>query len=462
MKIKVLTLAIALSVASAAHAQLPVVTPAMRPFIAYDAPVVAIRHARVIDGTGRSAVPNQTLILRDGKIESVTPDALARVPAGAVTIDATGKSVLPGLVQMHEHMWMAGPYGLLDANESYPRLYLAAGVTSVRTTGSYNDYIDLKLWRSVQAGDAVGPWMDLTVYMGDIFGAPALHSAEQTRDYLNFWLDSGFTSVKAYRRTRAVALQAAIELAHRRGIKVTGHLCAVTYAQAADMGIDNIEHGFLVATDFMTDRPADRCPDEVKPGIGDIDPRGAQARALVAKLVARRVAITSTLVTWSPDSTGVEMLSLPLREHNARYREQERLDPRSREVEDRLVRNSAIMELEFMRAGGLLLSGTDPAIESIGVIAGYGSARQMELMVENGFTPLEAIKVGTLNGAIYLDRASKIGSIAPGKQADLLLVEGDPSVNISDIRKVSVVFKEGLGYDPQRLRESVRGTVGLH
>ena len=125
------------------------------------------------------------------------------------------------------------------------------------------------------------------------------------------------------------------------------------------------------------------------------------------------------------------------------------------------LRKSAVMDREFMKAGGLLVAGTDPAVPSAGVVAGYSNARQLELMVEFGFTPLEAIRVSTLNGAIYLGRDQRIGSIAPNKQADLLVVSGDPSKTISDIRNVVVVFKQGIGYDPAKLRDSVRGKVGL-
>lgn len=453
---------------AAAWAERPPLTDAMRPFVRESAPVIALVNVRVVDGAAAAARDRQVIVLRDGLIEQVGDLGEVIIPAEAKRIELDGRTVLPGLVQLHEHLWMYGG-SLLSVPVSYPRLLLAAGVTSIRTAGSYNPYVDLKAWREIQGGQAVGPWMDLTVYM-DLFGAPRLEDAESTQRYLNFWLDSGFTSVKAYSLTNAVALRAAIETAHARGVKVTGHLCAVSYAEAADMGIDNIEHGFAMTPDFLprgANVGAD-CAKRALHAVAQMDLEGPEVRELVDRLVRRGVAITSTLTAIEdlqdrvPEPRGLEMLTPPVREYQAAYRARLAAKPGSGpSVSDSAVSRSAAIELAFMRAGGLLVSGTDPAVPSGGLIAGFSSARQLELMVENGFTPLEAIRVSTLNGAIYLGRADDIGSIAPGKQADLMIVNGDPSANISDIRNVEIVFRQGYGYDPEALLSSVRGQVGL-
>lgn len=452
----------------AVRAEQPPLTDAMRPFVRESAPVIALVNVRVIDGTGAAPRDGQTVILRDGMIEEVGAGDDMIVPADARRIDLEGRTVLPGMVQLHEHLWMYGG-SLLSVPVSYPRLLLAAGVTSIRTAGSYNPYVDLKAWREIQAGEAVGPWMDLTIYM-DLFGAPRLEDAESTRRYLDFWLDSGFTSVKAYSLTNAIALRAAIETAHARGVRVTGHLCAVTYAEAADMGIDNIEHGFAMTPDFLpgATNVGANCAKRALHAVAGVDPEGPEVRALIDRLVEKGVAITSTLTAIEdlqdgvPEARGLDMLTPPVREYQAAYRARLAANPGSGpSVSAEAVGKSAIMERAFLRAGGLLVSGTDPAVPSGGVIAGFSSARQLELMVENGFTPLEAIRVSTFNGAIYLERADEIGSIASGKQADLMVVRGDPSDNISDIRNVEIVFRQGFGYDPEALLSSVRGQVGL-
>jgi len=119
------------------------------------------------------------------------------------------------------------------------------------------------------------------------------------------------------------------------------------------------------------------------------------------------------------------------------------------------------LEVDFFRAGGLLLAGTDPTGGG-GVVPGFSNQREIELLVESGLTPLEAIKVATINGATYLGRADRVGSIAVGKQADLVVLDGNPAAQIADVRKVSLVFKEGVGYDPAKLIASVKGKVGLY
>lgn len=471
---------LAAGLSATAWAQRPPITAAMAPFVSEDAPVIALVHARVIDGSGAPPQERRTLLLRDGRIERFGADGEIPVPAGAKIIDLTGKTVLPGLVQLHEHLWMYGG-GLLSVAGSYPKLLLASGVTSVRTAGSLNPYIDLRTRRDIEAGAAVGPWMDLSIYM-DLFGAPRLTSRAETRKYLDFWLDSGFTSVKAYAYTSRTALKEAIALAHARGLKVTGHLCRVTYREAAELGIDDIEHGFAMAPDFIppeggakptpddqVDARAEQdCGAKALHGLENTDIDGPVAKALIRTLVAHKVAVTSTLPALEdlmadiPPQPGVDMLTPPLQAYHADYRAKARSGaggvPR---LSPEALRKTVLLEWAFMQAGGLLVSGTDPAVPSAGVIAGYSSARQLELMVQYGFTPLEAIRVSTLNGAVYLGRDQTVGSIAAGKQADLLVVDGDPSTRISDVRNVVVVFKQGVGYDPEKLRAAVRGKVGL-
>jgi hypothetical protein len=126
----------------------------------------------------------------------------------------------------------------------------------------------------------------------------------------------------------------------------------------------------------------------------------------------------------------------------------------------KLFPKAMALELAFARAGGLLLAGTDPT-GSGGVIPGYANQRQVELLVEAGFTPVEAIAISTRNGAQYLGRAARIGTIAVGKQADLIVIKGDPSRTIADIRNVETVFKQGIGFDPVKLIDSRRERVGL-
>lgn len=459
-----------LVLASGSQAARPVVTSAMQPFISEDAPQIALVNARIIDGTGAPARAGQTLVIRDGVIVQLGPTESTTVADGAKVIDLAGRSVLPGLVQLHEHLWMyAG--SLLSVTSSAPKLLLAAGVTSIRTAGAFNPYMELKAWTDIREGRAVGPWMDLSIYV-NLFSGAALTEPAAARRYVDFWLDQGFTSVKVYAATNAAAMKAVIDLAHSRGVKVTGHLCDVTFAKAAELGIDNIEHGFSNSPDFLDpaigEDVSSNCGMRAIRALEHVDPRGEAAKALIARLVARKVALTSTLVVYEdlmpgiPPQRGLDMLAPAMRSYHDEYRAKIG-DPKSglMSMPEYTVSKSAVMEREFMLAGGLLVSGTDPAGKSGGNLPGYASARQLELMVQHGFTPLEALRVATLNGAIYLNRQDRVGSIAIGKQADLLVVEGDPSIRISDIANAVLVFKQGIGYDPEKLRASVRGKVGL-
>ncbi len=397
-------------------AQAPRFSDTVRGFVKIDAPVVALTNVRVIDGTGAPAKENQTIVLRGGNIAEIGDAARVKAPDGATTIDLTGKSVIPGLVMVHEHLYYpTGPgiYGQLGL--SFVRLYLAGGVTTMRTGGNVNGFMDLKLKQLIEQGQQPGPAIDAT--------APY-------------------------------------------GLKITGHLCSVTYAEAADLGIDNLEHGFLASTDFVADKQPDVCPGQTasQRTIAALDENGEPFKALVKKLVEKKVALTSTLTVFEtftpgrPMPPGLEVLLPELKQQFAQN--YQRTAQNEQSVYKSLFPRALALERAFARAGGMLIAGTDPTGGG-GVVPGYANQRQLELLVEEGFTPVEAIRIGTLNGAAYLGRAARVGSIAPGKQADLVVIDGDPSKTIADVRKVETVFKQGVGFDPAKLVASVSGKVGL-
>jgi enamidase len=440
-------------------------------FIKVQAPVIVLAHVRVIDGTGAAARENQTLIIRDGSIAASGNAADITLPAGATTVDLTGYSVLPGLVMMHEHLYYPtgpGVYGQLGA--SFSRLYLAGGVTTLRTAGNTNGIMDMNLSRRIAAGELPGPSIDATApYLNGpstFLQMPVLADADDARRQVAYWAGQGATSFKAYMQITRDELRASIDEAHRRGFKVTGHLCSVTYAEAADLGIDNLEHGFFPATDFVRDKQPDVCPGQLagQQTIAALDEHGAPFEALVKKLVDRHVALTSTLTVFEtftrerPTPPGLEVLTPQLRESFMRV--YERAQQNQQSVYAKLFPKGMALERAFAKAGGLLTCGTDPTGGG-GVVPGFSNQRQLELLVEAGFTPLEAIAIGTLNGARYLGRDARVGSIRVGKQADLVVVAGDPSKTIRDIRRVETVYKNGVGFDPAKLIESVRGQVGI-
>jgi enamidase len=284
------------------------------------------------------------------------------------------------------------------------------------------------------------------------------------RRQVAYWADEGATSFKAYMNITRADLGAAIEEAHRRGLKVTGHLCSVTYAEAADLGIDTLEHGFIASTDFVADKRPDECPPQNAgaASVGALEPSDPRFQTLVRKLVAKGASVTSTLTVFEtvtpdrPTPPGLEVLTPQLQQQFEAARARVKPDSPYRTWFPKMM----ALERAFARAGGLLIAGTDPTAAG-GVIPGFSNHRQLELLVEAGFTPVEAIAIGTRNGARAIGREARVGTIAVGKQADLVVIDGDPSRNIADVRRVHTVFRQGVGFDPARLIASVSGRVGL-
>ena len=283
---------------------------------------------------------------------------------------------------------------------------------------------------------------------------------------VNYWADEGATSIKAYMQISRTELGAVLEVIHGRGLKMTGHLCSVTYAEAAELGIDNLEHGFMAATDFVADKQPDRCPRGARGSLIGVDIDGPEVRGLFQTLIDHGVAVTSTLPVFEISTPGRPLapqgaLDAMAPDARDRYmRQWARVAQQDNAQSVALFKKNMQMEKAFAAAGGLLIAGIDPTGYG-GVVAGYANHRQIELLVEAGFTPEEAIEISTLTGARYLEIDDRTGSITVGKVADLMVVRGDPAARIDEIRNVEIVFKAGIGYDSQALFDSVKGTVGI-
>jgi len=452
-------------------------------FIRVEAPAIALKNVRVIDGTGAAAVEDQTIVIVDGKIQSVGPSSSASIPANAQVLDLKGYTVAPGLVGMHDHMFfpMGGsPPMYSNMGGSFPRLYLALGVTTIRTTGSVVPYTDLEIKKLIDNGRMIGPKMHITAPYLEGRGAftPVMHQLtgpDDARRMVNFWADSGATSFKAYMNISRDELRAAVEEAHKRQLKVTGHLCSVGYREAAQIGIDNLEHGLMADSEFVPNKQPDQCPagGAVPASLRQLDLNSSAAQETIRTLVAKNVAITSTLPVFEAGGapltqSGIGAASALMNprvfavmspEARVRYlTARARVSSTSDYVT--LLRKAMDFERAFVKAGGLLIAGLDPTGNG-GIVAGFGDLREVELLVEAGFTPVEAIKIASFNGAKFLGEDARIGSIAPGKQADLMVIKGNPAATIADIEKVEIVFKDGVGYDSEKLIQSVQGLVGI-
>jgi imidazolonepropionase-like amidohydrolase len=478
---KVGTATLWLSFSSAVMAQ--TLSPQVRDFVKVDAPLVALTHVRVIDGTGAGARQDQTLMIFKGKISAVGDAASVSVPSEAKVLDLHGYSLIPGLVGMHDHMFYPmGDVIFAEMGFSFPRLYLAGGVTTIRTTGSLEPYTDLEIKRKIDAGGMPGPKIHVTGPYLEGAGSWALQlhqltGPEDATKTVNYWLDEGVDNFKAYMFITPAELAAAVTAAHKRGAKVTGHLCSIGFREAASLGIDNLEHGLVVDTEFFPSKKPGECPDEPKDAelISQLDVAAGAVHDMMVDLIQHHVAVTSTLPVFemgsfagrptvqkrvldalSPDAR-TSLLANRLRSSDVSHLRQ--VYGRDTSPWGPAFKKEMEFEYAFSKAGGLLLAGLDPTGMG-GVIAGFGDQREVELLVEAGFTPVEAIHIATANGAQFLGELDRIGTIAVGKQADLVVIKGDPSQKIDDMENVETVFKDGIGYDSAKLIESVRGVVG--
>jgi hypothetical protein len=460
--------------------------PDVQPFIEVPAGRLAITHLRIIDGTGVPAVEGQTLLIDGARISAIQP-ASSPVPAGYRVIDGSGETAMPGLVGMHNHLYYlqrpnldaAGhfeqPIIIPQMTFSAPRLYLANGVTTMRTTGSVEPYTDLSLKREIDAGHLVGPHLDVTSPYLEGPGAffiqnHQITSPEDARKEVAFWVDQGVNSFKAYMHLTRAELGAAIDEAHRHHLKLTGHLCSVTYPEAVALGIDNLEHGFFVNTQLDPGKQPDQCSGGTgTPTLLKMTPGSPEANSLIKLLVDHHVAVTSTLPVFAQSvpmheplqARQMDVLSTEAKEAYlfSRNLVANRAGTARGDEFTQAYKNDLGLERQFVATGGLLMAGPDPTGNG-GVIPGFGDQRELELLVEAGFSPVQAIHIATLNGATYLGLQDRIGSIAAGKNADVVIVKGNPAANISDVENVEIVFKDGVGYDSVKLLDSVKGRFG--
>jgi len=440
-------------------------------YVKVDAPLVALTNVQVVDGTGVAPVAGATIVIRDGVIEAVGPDVVA--PPGAEVLDLHGHTVIPGIVGLHDHTFYTTAGRVVQSNETAPKLYLGSGVTTIRTTGSYHPYSELNLKRAIDGGHLPGPRIHVTgPYLissgpGGDMSDTMLDDPAEARRVVGYWADEGATWFKVYTRITRADLAAVIAEAHARGLKVTGHLCSISFREAVELGIDNLEHGFFTNSDYVPGKLPDACPTDLEARLLEVDLDGPEVQATIREMVENGVAMTSTLPIYEtivPNRPPLEerVLELMAPEVRAEYlatREQIAATAGSNPWPELFARAQAY-EKAFVAAGGLLAAGVDPTGIG-GALAGLGDQRNLELLVEAGFTPVEAIRIMTANGAKVLGEYDRYGTIEPGKLAELVVIDGDPVARPAEIRNVTLVFKDGIGFDAPKLIESTKGIVGI-
>jgi len=450
-------------------AQRPTLSASTRSFLAVDTPLVALTHVTLIDGTGAPARNDQTILLRDGRIQSVGASGAVTIPAAAKVLDLTGQTVIPGLVGLHEHTYLGGITHTAPMLHS-AMLYLAAGVTTAMTAGSFLPYNELNIKRQVDAGELPGP----RFYIGGPYltgrrNEPGpfrvIESPEDAARVVNYWADEGATWFKILSGPSAV-VRAVVSAAHARGLKVNAHLCAVTFTEGARLGMDLLQHGFITNSEYVPGKQPDVCPPTNQKAQADVDPTSPEVRESIRRIIAAGASVVSTLAVYESfsltrsrlDTAEMAMLAPDVR------REVEEthaaLAQSSFIVPDRLLTKMMQWEREFVADGGLLGAGCDPW--GTGFMPGYGDLRNYELLIEAGFSPPAVVQIMTLNGARILGQQARIGSVEAGKSADLVVIRGNLVADPHAIRNVSIVFRDGYGFDSAKLRNEVRGKLGAH
>jgi imidazolonepropionase-like amidohydrolase len=378
---------------------------------------------------------------------------------------------MPGMVGMHDHTFYTTSNRSVQQNVSAPRLYLATGVTTIRTTGSNYPYAEINLKKAIDKGQAPGPRMIVTgPYMtgeNQSISMVNFSSAEDARRAVRYWADEGVTWFKFYTGITREEASAAIDEAHKRGLKVTGHLCSLGFMEAVELGIDGLEHGLITNSEYDPTKVPDKCPQGVAASLKALDVKGQGARNTIKMMVDHKVPMTSTLAVFElfvPNRPPLEQRMFDAMSPETRS---EYLTTRARISENNALgipletfKKAMQFEYDFVKAGGLMAAGVDPTGNG-GALPGFGDQRNYELFLEAGFTPVEAVQILSANGAKVLGMYDQIGSVQVGKKADLIVINGDPVAKPGDIRNVTTVFKDGVGYDSQKLLDSVRGLVGV-
>lgn len=437
----------------------------IRRHVLVDEPVVALVGVSVIDGTGDATRHDQTIVIQDSRIREVGDAASVTVPENAHVLQLIGHTVIPGIVGLHDHTHMPGNTFL---SYTAPRLYLGSGVTTILTAGSAEAEREIQLARAIERNEAIGPRIIPTgPYITGADGngpmtKPA--SAGEARQFVRTWAANGARWLKLYRHVSPEIAAAVIDEAHAQGLKVTGHLCSLTFAEAAAIGIDGIEHGLISATDFVPAKQAGACvPNAASLAALDLD--SPRVDALLRDLVRRGVTLTSTLAIIEshfphrPQGDARALAAMTpawVEAYETRQRQLRTAAGESRYT-PALFAKLVAFEQKFVAAGGRLVAGPDPGRH---VLPGFGDQRNVELLVEAGFSVPQAIQVVTANGAAALGASDRFGTVRAGLQADLVVLRGALASDPAVIRQPTIVFKGGIGYNPRTLIEDVAGQVG--
>ncbi|MEO1218755.1 MAG: amidohydrolase family protein, partial [Bacteroidota bacterium] len=430
-------------------------------FLKYNRSKIAIVNVDLIDGTGRAIQEKQSVLIEGDKIQKIGKASYLEVPKDYFIIDGKGQTLIPGIIGVHNHMRF--PAGALLATS--PRLHLAAGVTTIQTCGTGHAAEEIAIGKAIKDGQLPGPEI---VNSGPYFTGPEgktnfirVRDTAMVRDTIAYWAERGVEWFKVYRNTRPGDLQFIVEEVHKHGAKVTGHLCATTYQEAAEIGIDAIEHGFIHSFDHAEGKESGICSGSIDFRT-NVDINSESVKRVHRKLIESGTALTSTLAIFETQARGIaDQRSLELLSPfyvKAYQNRRKRMEEKGEDwyFKKEWLKKSMAYDLAFYRAGGLLCAGPDPGLHNL---PGFGDQKNYELFIEAGFAPEEAIQVMTSNAATLLEK-EKVGQIKEGYYADLVLLDGDLEKDARVIQDVRTVFRRGRAYDPEKLLAGLAGKVG--
>jgi imidazolonepropionase-like amidohydrolase len=416
---------------------------------------LVFKNAMVLDAERARMVARTTVVITGNRITAVGPDGSVPEPAGATVIDATGKSLLPGLWDMHVHV-----------GDDDGLFHLAAGVTTVRDLANDTDEL-LARRKKFDAGTLLGPRLILGGFMDGPgpFAGPTkvlVSTTEEARAAVDKYASLGYEQIKVYSSIKPELVPAIVEAAHAKGMRVSGHIPAhMTAEQAVRAGFDEIQHANMLFLNFLGDTLDTRTPLRFT-AVGQhgalLDLGADSVQRFVRLLKERNVLLDPTLNVFENLFVARKGVVDP-----GYVAVADRLPPQVRrgllsgglpvdESTDRRYRESFANMLRLVKmmhdAGIMIVPGTD-------AFAGFALHRELELYVEAGIPAAEVLRIATLVPARVTKRDKELGSIVPGKLADLVLVEGNPAERISDIRRSTLVVKDGVMYVPDELYQAV-------
>lgn len=421
----------------------------------------ALTGATIINGKGEIMRGN-VLLMVDGKIAGV----VSEVPEGFEAVDFSGKYITPGLIEMHGHFYGRSNFSMASQHRGYMPLYLAGGITTVRTPGEFRPFVSRRLKDEVDKELAVGPRIMTAGEYIDHFPSIVrwIHGVDSAEDAVQRFKDQkdDIDFVKVYSSMPAEWIKAVCDAAHAEGFKVYGHLGASTTEDAILAGINGVEHGIYTMTEFA------EIGENGRETRVNFDPYGDKASGVIDLIIKHDVAITpttSTFVLSLPEFT-TRINDLGLWKYYSPEAAKKLSENRVKmESDPNEVRDERIMlekQYQFIeriyKAGGRVFCGTDPSY--VLLTPGYAIVWEAQYLRGCGMTAKDIMAALTGKAALELGISNITGDIRPGLDADLAVFDRNPLENVDNLYSINKVLKRGVMYDSAELRKSAEGSIG--